>query len=53
MTDLTLELNKTKETVNKIVFSGPNQEAPIPSVYINKSIFKGTIPEKITIKLSF
>jgi len=45
-------LNKVRETKNKVLFEGGNPAAGVDNIYVNKSFFKGTIPDSITITIT-
>jgi len=50
---VTVSLLHTKETKNTYRFDSPEDDCPIPSLYVRKSAFKGgTVPESITVVVS-
>lgn len=49
---VTVNLNMSKETKNTFRFDDPDEDSPIPSVYIKKSALKDGPPESITVTVS-
>ena len=51
-TALVTTLEFTKSTKGTHVYANHNDDAPIPTIYIRKSAFKGTPPSIISITVS-
>lgn len=48
---LSTQLKKERETKGTFVYKNDEDNAPIPSLYIKKSAFKGDAPDEITINI--
>ena len=49
---VTVNLNLNRETKNTFRYDDPNEDSPVPSVYVKKAALKDGAPESITVTIS-